>query len=153
MSNFALNPDQMQRPDWMGLLARARPEDLAGAMAGLDLPGYRLARPPETGAVMLRGRQGATGAAFNLGEMTVTRCALVLDDGVMGLGYVQGRSARQARQAALCDALLQGAEAARIRRAVLAPLAKAEAARRQDRAEKAAATRVEFFTLQRGEDA
>ena len=95
---------------------------------------------------------GGTGAPFNLGEMTVTRCALALDDGAVGHAYVQGRDKRQAEQAALVDALMQGAAAARVRAAVLEPLAAEMQARAATRAAKAAATKVEFFTLVRGDD-
>jgi alpha-D-ribose 1-methylphosphonate 5-triphosphate synthase subunit PhnG len=139
------------RAGWMGLLARAPAARLAALIPG-DLPDAEWLRPPEIGAVMLRGRAGGDGAAFNLGEMTVTRCALRLGDGTVGHAYVQGRDRDHARRAALVDALLQGPRAAELRSAVLVPLAAAEAASRRARAERAAATRVEFFTLVRGED-
>ena len=139
------------RPDWMGLLARAAPARLA-ALLPADLPPHSLLRPPEVGAVMVRGRTGATGAPFNLGEMTVTRCSLRLTTGEVGHAHVQGRDKGHALRAALVDAAMQGPQAASIARDVLAPLAEAEAAARRLRAEKAAATRVEFFTLVRGED-
>lgn len=139
------------RQGWMGLLARAPAARLA-ALLPAPLPGHRLLRAPEIGAVMVRGRTGATGAPFNLGEMTVTRCSLRLEDGAVGHAWVQGRNRDHARHAALADALLQGPAAAAIRAGVLAPLAAEEAARRAARAAKAAATKVEFFTLVRGED-
>ena len=143
----------LDRAGWMGLLARAKAADLARLVAGLGtLPAHVWLRPPETGTGMVRGRAGGTGAPFNLGEMTVTRCALRLGDGPVGHGHVQGRDKGQARDAALVDALMQGARAAEVRTGVLAPLMEAEAARRAVRARKAAATKVEFFTMVRGED-
>jgi alpha-D-ribose 1-methylphosphonate 5-triphosphate synthase subunit PhnG len=142
--------DQTARQARMGLLARADPARLAALFP--DLPPHDWLRAPEIGAVMVRGRIGATGAPFNLGEMTVTRCTLQLADGSVGHAHVQGRDRGHATRAALIDALMQGPEAARIEAAVLAPLRAEEAARRQARAEKAAATKVEFFTLVRGED-
>ncbi|MDZ4095591.1 MAG: phosphonate C-P lyase system protein PhnG, partial [Paracoccaceae bacterium] len=99
-----------------------------------------------------QGRTGGTGAPFNLGEMTVARCSLRLDSGEVGHANVQGRDKNHARDAALIDALMQTPQADAIRAGVLAPLAAAEATRRLDRAARAAATRVEFFTLVRGED-
>jgi alpha-D-ribose 1-methylphosphonate 5-triphosphate synthase subunit PhnG len=84
--------------------------------------------------------------------MTVTRCVLRLVTGQVGHANVQGRDQAHARRAALVDALWQTDPAA-IEVAVLAPLREAETRRRQERAAKAAATRVEFFTLVRGEDA
>lgn len=141
----------MARRDWMGLMARARPGELAALMP-TPLPAHHILRAPEIGAVMLRGRIGATGAAFNMGEMTVTRCSLQLDGGAVGHAHVQGRDRSHALHAAIVDALMQGPLADETGRRVLAPLAGAEAARRATRAAKAAATKVEFFTLVRGED-
>lgn len=145
--------DMADRPAWMGLLARAPAADLDRLWTAAGFaPGYSWLRPPEVGAVMVRGRSGATGAPFNLGEMTVTRCALRLEDGRVGHGHVQGRGKVHALQAALVDALMQGPEAPQVRAAVLEPLLQAEALRREARAAKAAATRVDFFTMVRGED-
>lgn len=139
------------RKAWMGILARAKPEALAALMPA-DQPDHVLLRAPDIGSVMVQGRVGATGAPFNLGEVTVTRCALRLDCGTVGHGHVQGRNRDHARQAALIDALMQTDRAEVIRGQVVAPLAMAEAAARSARAAKAAATKVEFFTLVRGED-
>lgn len=139
------------RKGWMSLLARAAPARLAALMP--DLPPNALLRAPECGAVMVRGRAGATGAPFNLGEMTVTRCSVRLDCGTVGHAWVQGRDKAHARRAAVADALLQTAAADEIEARVLAPLAAEAAAARAARAAKAAATRVEFFTMVRGEDA
>lgn len=145
--------DISERKAWMGLLARAPAAEVDRLWrdAGLNPDHVRL-RAPEVGAVMVRGRAGALGAPFNLGEMVVTRCALRLGDGRVGHGHVQGRGKHHAVQAALIDALLQGPEADRLRKAVLNRLAEAEAARRGARARKAAATKVDFLTLVRGED-
>ncbi|HBM62233.1 MAG TPA: phosphonate C-P lyase system protein PhnG [Citreicella sp.] len=139
------------RQGWMGLLARAPAARLAALMAGRALPGFHWLRVPETGGVMLRGRTGGTGAPFNLGEMTVTRCTLRLASGETGHAHVMGRDRAHAERAALVDALMAGPRAAEIRAEVLEVLAAEEAARRHDRAAKAAATKVEFFTMVRGE--
>ncbi len=141
------------RQEWMGLLARA-PED---AMMPLwdrvaDRPSFKWLRSPEIGGVMVRGRAGAIGAPFNLGEMTVTRCSLALEDGTVGHGYVQGRSKPKAEAAALIDALMQTEAAARVTELVITPLKTQMQDKRKARAAKAAATKVEFFTLVRGED-
>jgi alpha-D-ribose 1-methylphosphonate 5-triphosphate synthase subunit PhnG len=145
--------DPADRAAWLGVLARAPHDRLAALAATLpDAPATETLRPAEIGAVMVRGRAGGTGAAFNLGEMTVTRCSLRLPDGPVGHGYVQGRGKDAARWAALVDALMQTPRAAAVRCAVIDPLAAEEAARRDARARKAAATKVEFFTLVRGED-
>lgn len=142
--------DTAARQNWMGLLARANPARLAQLYP--DLPPHDMLRPPEIGAVMVQGRAGATGQPFNLGEMTVTRCALRLASGAVGHANVQGRDKAHATRAAILDALLQTDQAVAVTAAVLNPLKAEEATRRSTRAAKAAATRVEFFTLVRGED-
>jgi alpha-D-ribose 1-methylphosphonate 5-triphosphate synthase subunit PhnG len=138
-----------ERRAWMGVLARSPAEAIAARMADLPpLPAHTRLRGPETGLVMLRGRQGGDGAPFNLGEMTVTRCTVRLADGTLGHAYVAGRDARQAELAALLDAALQtpGLHGA-ILDTVIAPLAEAEAACRAAVARKAAATKVAFSTM------
>lgn len=146
MSNHA-DPDREQA---LGLLSRAQPERLAALFP--DLPAHTLLRGPEVGAVMVRGRQGGTGAPFNLGEMTVARCSVRLDCGTVGHAWVQGRDGAHARRAALVDALLQTDARATILGAIITPLQTEETERRTQRARKAAATKVEFFTMVRGED-
>ena len=144
--------DVAARKRWMSLLAKAPPEVLEDRMAAVaDLPGFTWLRAPEIGAVMVRGRAGGTGAPFNLGEMTVTRCSLKLDSGEVGHGYVQGRDKAKAERAALVDAMMQTDRAAALEAEVIAPLEAFVADRAESRAAKAAATRVDFFTMVRGE--
>ena len=145
--------EPMTRQDWMGLLARAPKDCLATLWSQWGAaPEFTWLRKPETGGVMVRGRAGGTGAAFNLGEMTVTRCALRLETGEVGHAYVQGRSASHAQRAALIDALMQGPSATDVTAQILTPLRDEEQARRHSRAAKAASTKVDFFTMVRGED-
>lgn len=139
-----------RRKGWMSLLAKAQPARLAALMP--ELPPHELLRAPECGAVMLRGRTGGTGAAFNLGEMTVTRCSVRLVCGTVGHAWVQGRDKTHALRAAVGDALLQTPDAAAVKAQVLDVLVSEAAAARGARAGKAAATKVEFFTMVRGED-
>lgn len=140
------------RKDWMSLLAKAPPKVLAGLWEGRDAPDFTWLRAPEIGAAMVRGRMGGTGAPFNMGEMTVTRCSLQLDGGAVGHAYVQGRDKAHAERAALVDALMQTDAADRVRAEVLDPLRADMTERAEARAARAAATKVEFFTLVRGED-
>ncbi|WP_299953969.1 phosphonate C-P lyase system protein PhnG [uncultured Roseobacter sp.] len=141
------------RKTWMSLLAKAPSDRLAALWSEAGYaPEHSFLRAPEQGAVMVQGRTGATGAPFNLGEMTVTRCAAKLADGTVGHGYVQGRDKAKAVTAALIDALMQTDQASEVQAAILTPLA-CEAQRAVEvKAAKAAATKVEFFTLVRGED-
>ncbi len=142
-----------ERKAWMSLLAKA-PEGRVQSLLGdtRERPEFTWLRAPEIGSVMVQGRAGGTGAPFNLGEMTITRCALKLDDGTVGHGYVQGRRKPCAEAAALVDALMQTEHAAAVRSGVLEPLENEMTTAKRIRAEKAAATKVDFFTMVRGED-
>ena len=137
----------------MAVLAKAPAAALEDAWRTLpDKPGYEMLRPPEIGLAMVQARAGGTGERFNLGEMTMTRCAVRLDDGTVGFGHVAGRAKRHAELAAVLDALLQtSARRREVERLVVAPLAAAQQAHRSNAAARAAATRVEFFTLVRGD--
>ena len=141
--------DEAERRSWMAVLARADADALASALAGLpDLPEWRVLRGPESGLVMVRGRAGGGGAAFNLGEMTVTRCTVRVPSGEVGHAYVAGRDRRRAELAAAVDALMQRADLREaVNRAIVRPLARAQEAARAAVAAKAAATRVQFFTM------
>jgi len=142
------------RKEWMGVLARTGADRLEAAFARLDPePRFEHLRPPEVGMAMVRARAEARGERFNLGEMTMCRCSVRLADGSVGHGFVAGRDRRHAELAALFDALLQDPESGpALRRAVIDPLASALAEGRRARAAKTAATRVNFFTMVRGED-
>jgi alpha-D-ribose 1-methylphosphonate 5-triphosphate synthase subunit PhnG len=141
------------RKAWLSVLAKAQPQQVAALWqtAGIDAP-HEVLRPPEIGAVMVRGRAGAVGAAFNLGEMTVTRASVRLDTGEVGHGYVQGRDKTHAHRAAMVDALMQTDRGTAIEAAIVAPLRTAAETVRATRTAKAAATKVDFFTMVRGED-
>src|SRR5262249_42420997 len=70
----APSPTTAARRGAMAVLAQARAEEIElGLRAVIDPVDYVELRAPETGLVMLRGRIGGDGAAFNLGEATVTR--------------------------------------------------------------------------------
>lgn len=140
-----------ERRRWLSVLAKAPSKEVATAWDALpDRPAYRALRAPEIGMVLVRGRMGGTGDAFNLGEMTVTRAAVRLESGETGVGYVAGRDRRHAEIAAAVDAMMQSPA---LRPAVEGPvvdaLERAQAARRDTAARKAAATKVEFFTMVR----
>lgn len=138
------------RKTWMATLAKAPPARLV--LLFPDLPPHHVLRQPEIGAVMVRGRVGGTGAAFNLGEMTVTRASVRLETGEVGHAWVQGRDKAHALRAAAVDALMQTDRAAELTEQVLRPLETEAQAARATRAAKAAGTKVDFFTMVRGED-
>jgi len=155
-ASAARPPDSADRRRWMGALARARTAELEAAWTGLAVrPSYAFLRAPETGLVLVRGRAGGIGAAFNLGEMTMTRCAVRPDFGtgsprLTGLAFVAGRDHRHAELAAVFDALLQHPRYhAEVAAAVVAPIESRLARERQEATAQAAQTRVDFFTLVR----
>ena len=142
---------QSRRQHWMKVLAGAghRLSDYSETLRHVE---HRFIRPAETGMVMVRGRMGATGAPFNLGEMTVTRCVVQLADGRHGYSYLAGRSKQQAELAALADAHLQGDDYTRWMETLIEPLRRAQDAQRAAKEAQSAATEVDFVTMVRGED-
>ena len=140
--------ERSDRQDWMAVLARAGTAEIEALLpACAALPGYAVLRGPETGLAMTRGRTGGNGAPFHLGEMTVARCSVRTEAGFTGHAYVAGRDLRQAELAAVLDGVLQDPARQDVHQAVIAPLAAAQAHRRAATAAKAAATRVQFFTM------
>jgi len=146
------NSKQARRRAAMAVLAHSDAAAIAGHLGTIAVPVHESLREPENGIVMVRGRIGGDGAPFNLGEATVSRAAVRLASGVVGFGYTLGRDRQKARMIALCDALLQSDEFAdAVEAKVLAPLRSAMAAERNQKAAETAATRVDFYTLVRGE--
>ena len=146
-------PDRF-RQGTMAILVEATTEELARAEAAIGpLPGFRHLRRPETGLVMLQGRMGGAGASFNMGEATVTRCLVVTEAGTEGAAYQLGRDQAKAEKAALFEALAREADwRDKVETALLAPVRARIAFCVERRAAETAGTRVEFFTLVRGED-
>jgi alpha-D-ribose 1-methylphosphonate 5-triphosphate synthase subunit PhnG len=138
----------------MATLAQAAPAELKRLWQGAGLPDdAQLLRGPETGLVTLRGRIGGGGAPFNFGEATVTRATVRLPDGAVGHAYALGRDKEKARVSAICDALWQDSgRRAEVEDRILAPLRAAADQDDEKRRAETAATRVDFFTLVRGED-
>ena len=143
---------QKKRQAVMAVLAHTDAAEISDRLDAITLPVHENLREPENGLVMVRGRVGGDGAAFNLGEATVSRAAVRLSTGEVGFGYVLGRDRHKAEMIALCDAMVQSAEFAEIvETKVVAPLRAAVIAERNRKAAEAAATRVDFYTLVRGE--
>jgi alpha-D-ribose 1-methylphosphonate 5-triphosphate synthase subunit PhnG len=149
---------QLERQAWMAALAKAAPEQLEHHVTQLaDVPSYSFLRSPEIGLVMVRGRVGGNGQQFNLGEMPIVRCVVQLatstDLGaIAGFSYVAGRSRRHAELAALCDALLQHPDwHDRVQAEVIQPLQEQSDLQKSTQDRQTAATKVNFFTMLRGE--
>jgi alpha-D-ribose 1-methylphosphonate 5-triphosphate synthase subunit PhnG len=149
----------LTRPRWMALLARAPIDMLEQALGAHAQCAPIWLRRPETGLMMVQGRTGGTGQRFNLGEVTVTRCALRLpnansepmaDNGVVGVAYVMGRISKQAKLAAIADALLQDpAQTHWVQDQLIEPLRMHIGQLEAQRCADVAATKVEFFTVAR----
>ncbi|MFM0187465.1 phosphonate C-P lyase system protein PhnG [Paraburkholderia nemoris] len=161
MSATSASPSSATRRAWMAVLARTPRADLEAALEralqGAPPPVYDWLRPPEIGLAMVRGRVGGSGDPFNLGEATVTRATLRLRStgdtaAAVGVACHLGRDRRRAELAALADALLQMPEHhTALHQQLIAPFAEQQAAQRAERRQDAAATRVEFFTMVRGD--
>jgi alpha-D-ribose 1-methylphosphonate 5-triphosphate synthase subunit PhnG len=150
----------LERQRWLAALARAPRAMLESALDAVcdcvPRPAFDWLRAPQTGLAMVRGRIGGTGDPFNAGEATVTRAVLRLksSDGVgaVGVAYQLGRDKRRAELAALADAMLQSPQwRDAVRTQLLAPLVQALGVERSERAQKTASSRVDFYTMVRGE--
>jgi alpha-D-ribose 1-methylphosphonate 5-triphosphate synthase subunit PhnG len=145
--------DMTNQQRWIAALAMTDRALLEEAWQALDpKPTYRLLRPVETGMVLLRGRIGGSGEAFNLGEATITRAAAALDTGEHGFAYLLGRKPRAAELSAVFHALLQNQDRrAEVEALVVRPAEAARQAKVVADAAAAAATQVDFSTLVRGD--
>ncbi len=154
MNAGSQSPSDSGRQAALAVLVRASGEELAGAWEGLaPKPAFETVRRAETGLVMICGRIGGGGAPFNIGEVTVTRCVVRLASGEVGFGHVLGRDAVRAELVARFDALLQSDRYRGIvEEEVLKPVAGRVQGEDDLKRRQAAATRVNFFTMVRGED-
>ena len=142
-----------QRQQWMSVLAKSSSQELEDAWQEMpEKPDYRHLHKPETGSIMVRGRAGGSGIRFNLGEMTATRCTIQIVKGHVGSAYVLGLGHRHAELAALFDALLQDPlHHPEISNRVVSRLKLTCDKRKEEISKKSAATKVDFFTMVRGE--
>lgn len=148
------NNSMVARRQWaMALCADAESSDLEAVLSIVqDQGSVEDLRRPETGLVMVRGRMGGDGAPFNFGEATVTRAVVRLESGEIGFAYQLGRDAQKARMAATIDALLQSPRHNREVEQALKPVELRLAGNRAVRERRTAATRVNFFTMVRGDN-
>ena len=138
ISAFAQSPDGFLQDMWAKL------------SGGRDL---HPVRGPEVGLIMIRGRTGGGGAPFNLGEASVTRASVRIADGPVGHAMILGRDPEKARHAAGFDALWQLPEACEaVETQVVGEIERRRLEADQEKSEETAATRVDFFTMVRGED-
>ncbi|TIM95552.1 MAG: phosphonate C-P lyase system protein PhnG [Mesorhizobium sp.] len=146
--------DQAERKAAMATLSQSSGDDIVRLWNEAGLPSdAELLRGPETGLVTLRGRIGGGGAPFNVGEATVTRATVRLPSGQVGHCYALGRDKQKAKLAAIADALWQDpARRNEVETGLIAPLRSALTMAQEKRRAETAATKVDFFTMVRGED-
>ncbi|WP_421916232.1 phosphonate C-P lyase system protein PhnG [Mesorhizobium sp.] len=146
--------DQAERKAAMATLAQSSGDDIVRLWNESGLPAQaELLRGPETGLVTVRGRIGGGGAPFNVGEATVTRATVRLPSGQVGHCYALGRDKQKAKLAAIADALWQDpVRRAQVETRIIAPLQEELARAREKSRAETAATKVDFFTMVRGED-
>ena len=121
--------DISTRQRWMRVLAHSQPAALSARMSALNLaPDYDTLRAPEIGLVQIQARMGGTGERFFAGDATLTRAAIRLNSGT--LPHFQ----------TLMETLI-------------APLEADRAARIAARQAEVNTSRVDFFTLVRGDNA
>jgi alpha-D-ribose 1-methylphosphonate 5-triphosphate synthase subunit PhnG len=93
------------------------------------------------------------GNAFNVGEALVTRASVQLKNGLIGHSYLLGRVRKKARLSAILDAAAQSPDALSvIQRTLVDPVSERLGREKTAQAAETAATKVDFFTLVRGED-
>lgn len=145
---------QTDRQRWLSVLAHSSAALLETHWQALNLqPAFTLIRPAEIGLTRLQARMGATGKRFVMGDATVTRAVVQLSDGILGYSYLLGRDKAHAERCALLDALLQQPETRQLlEEKIITPLAAWRDEQRQLRAREIASSKVDFFTLVRGDN-
>nr|WP_319534353.1 phosphonate C-P lyase system protein PhnG [uncultured Vibrio sp.] len=147
------NISQEERQQWMKELSLAPFDQLSELWEAFsDKPSYKHLRATESGLVQVRGKLGNTGDRFNMGDVTMTRASIALENGFNGFAYVQGRNKQHADIAAVLDALMQSDLAPTVNEMILGPLNQLRMERRRAATEETLKTKVDFFTLVRGED-
>ncbi|MEF1312330.1 phosphonate C-P lyase system protein PhnG [Vibrio mytili] len=143
-----------ERSSWMSILAQSQQNELERLWSETKIEqSYQVVRQPEIGLAQVRARMGGTGREFNMGDATITRAVIKLDSGEMGFSYLRGRNKAQAELSAVIDALLQTqVHHELLMRKVIEPLAAVKQEQQHQRAKEIATSKVDFFTLVRGED-
>ena len=166
------------RQQLLSVLSKSSFDDINRFWQSLSIvPSYSLLKAPEVGMTMVRAKTGGTGQAFNMGEMTVTRTVIRLDvseghlkessseekgveekcveekrTDIIGFGYTAGRDTKKSELIAVVDAYFQLPEYTDlIEEKILQPLLDKQRHQEESEAKKVDATKVNFFTMVRGE--
>lgn len=145
---------QQQRQRWISVLARADFDNLQKYWDAIGINSrFTTIRPAEIGLAQVQGRIGASGRKFNMGDVTISRAVIQLESGEMGYSYVQGRNKQHAEIAAIIDALMQAdIYNQQLESQLIEPLAAIKLNQEQVRQQAVSSSKVDFFTLVRGED-
>lgn len=148
-----MNWENTSRQHWLSVLARMTIQELTDARSALEMcPPYENVREPQSGLMMAEGRAGGSGGRFNLGQISVSRAAVRLNTGELGIGYCLGQNEAQAELIALFDALLQTDRQNELSAAVIEPAHRKQRAAADLKSRKAASSKVDFFTMVRGDN-
>ncbi|MBD1574147.1 phosphonate C-P lyase system protein PhnG [Vibrio sp. S17_S38] len=148
------NKTKTLRQYWMSVLATTDFERLSDLWQAQSFtPDYQLIRAPEIGLAQVQARMGGTGNRFNVGDITVTRCVVKLANGDLGYSYLSGRNKAHAELAAVIDALMQSQTYQHeLMLSLIEPLQTLRDQKHQQRQQQVASSKVDFFTLVRGDD-
>jgi len=144
---------EKNRKEWIGLLGSADPKDLEAARKE-HAKGVEITHvvKPETGMIMAQAKADGSNGRFNLGEITVSRCVLEVKKIYMGTSWVMGSDLRHAELAALFDGMLQDPVTRdKLTNTLIKELKIKQTVKNERLTQDASDTRVEFFTLKRGE--
>ena len=139
------------RQAWLRLFALSSDQELENIVriSGLESRCSVIAEP-EVGIVTVRSRISGNGAKFNIGDACVTKCEVLLDQQTKGYATVLGGRARRAKLVAILDAAM-AAQIGEPLFTMVQQLAEAQVLRVAHRRFKAAETKVDFFTMVRGD--
>ncbi|MGC9401793.1 phosphonate C-P lyase system protein PhnG [Vibrio genomosp. F10 str. 9ZC157] len=148
------NPQEhLQRKRWMSVLALCDYQTLKQRWDELSFSTrYHFVREPEIGLAQVRAKMGASGDAFNMGDVTIVRTVVQLDQGALGYSYITGRNKDHAEVAAVVDALMQTEFQSDLYQALIEPLAADIEKNERIKAREVSTSKVDFFTMVRGED-
>jgi alpha-D-ribose 1-methylphosphonate 5-triphosphate synthase subunit PhnG len=164
----ALDSLSIERPQWLGLIARASVEMLEEFFKSYTHLDYDILKPFERVSYMVQGRTGNTGQRFNVGEVCVSRVIIKLHipsattgpsdsnpkPPTVGVAYLKSGTEQQTLWAAMADALLQDPDHHhQVVKALIEPLKLKLIEEHALAQRKVKATQVEFFTVARENNA
>ena len=147
MNNHTLT----SRPAWLRLFALSSDQDLENMVRTTQLEQRcQSVLEPQVGIVTVRARISGRGAQFNVGDACVTKAEVLLDNQIKGYATVLGGRARRAKLVAMLDAAMAANVGGHLH-ALVQQLADKYVQRNAQRQQAAGKTKVDFFTMVRGD--